>query len=172
MLWRLMAQTRRRTRSIRSTRTAPKGTRSPAQRPRLAEETSGLAPGTQHLTTYLAVANVTASMEFLERVMGFARGVALADEDGQFRYAEMRHGDAVVMLVRRGDQASPSHGAHALYAYVQDVDRALSHARDAGAAVGDVEDKPWGDRVGTVTDPDGYRWLLATFRKLVPFTQG
>jgi len=125
----------------------------------------------QAITTYLAVANVTASVEFLERVMGFERGVALADADGQVRYAEMRYKDNVVMLVRRGDQLSPSHGAHALYAYVADVDRALAHARDAGAAVGDIEDKPWGDRVGTVTDPDGYRWLLATFRKLVPFSQ-
>jgi uncharacterized glyoxalase superfamily protein PhnB len=30
-------------------------------------------------------------------------------------------------------------------------------------------DRPWGDRVATVTDPDGYRWLLATFKKLMPF---
>jgi uncharacterized glyoxalase superfamily protein PhnB len=123
----------------------------------------------QPISTYLAVANVTATMEFLERVMDFARGVALADGDGQVRYAEMRHGDATVMLVRRGDQRSPSGGAHAIYTYVPDVDRAMAHARDAGAAVGDVEDKSWGDRVGAVTDPDGYLWLLATFKKLVPF---
>lgn len=135
-------------------------------------ETSGLAPGAQPISTYLAVANVTAAMEFLEQVLGLARGVALADSDGSLRYAEMRHGDAVVMLVRRGDQLSPSHGAHSLYAYVKDVDSALARARDEGAAVGPVEDKPWGDRVGTVTDPDGYLWLLATFRKLVPFTEG
>jgi len=125
----------------------------------------------QPIASYLAVANVTASVEFLERVMGFARGVALADASGQLRYAEVRHGDAVVMLVRRGDELSPSNGAHALYAYVTDVDRALTHAREAGAAVGDIEDTPWGDRVGAVTDPDGYRWLLATFKKLAPFTE-
>jgi uncharacterized glyoxalase superfamily protein PhnB len=130
---------------------------------------SGLAPGMQPISTYLAVANVTATMEFLETVMGFVRGVALADADGQFRYAEMRHGDACVMLVRRGDELSPSNGAHALYTYVDDVDKATATARDAGAAVTEVEDRPWGDRVATVTDPDGYRWLLATFRKFVPF---
>ena len=33
----------------------------------------------------------------------------------------------------------------------------------------DPEDKPWGDRAAVVTDPDGYRWVLATFKKLVPF---
>ena len=60
-------------------------------------------------------------------------------------------------------------GAAALYTYVEDVDRAVSQARLAGAGVEDPEDKPWGDRVAVVTDPDGYRWMLATFKKLVPF---
>ena len=61
----------------------------------------------QTISAYLAVANVGASMEFLERTLGFARGVTLADNDGQFRYAEMRHGEliAVAPLQRpqRGD---------------------------------------------------------------------
>ena len=52
----------------------------------------------------------------------------------------------------------------------EDVDRAVAHARDAGAGVGDAKDKPWGDRVAVVTDPDGYRWVLATFKKLAPFS--
>lgn len=130
---------------------------------------SGLAPGMQAVNTYLAVANVAASMEFFERAFGFARGVALPDADGQLRYAEMRHGDSVLMLIRKGDQATATHGAAALYTYVPDVDAALAHARDAGAGVTDAEDQPWGDRVATVTDPDGYRWVLATFKKLVPF---
>jgi uncharacterized glyoxalase superfamily protein PhnB len=52
---------------------------------------------------------------------------------------------------------------------VDDVDRSAAQARDAGAGVADAEDKPWGDRVAMVTDPDGYRWMLATFKKLAPF---
>jgi uncharacterized glyoxalase superfamily protein PhnB len=38
---------------------------------------SGLAPEMQAVNTYLAVANVNASMEFLERAFGFTRGVVL-----------------------------------------------------------------------------------------------
>lgn len=131
---------------------------------------SGLAPGMQAVSPYLAVANVAASMEFLERAFGFARGVVLADPDGQLRYAEMRHGDSVVVLVRRGDETTATHGAAALYTYVPDVDGALLQAREAGAGVGEAEDRPWGDRVAVVTDPDGYRWALATFKKLAPFS--
>ena len=130
---------------------------------------SGLAPGMQALNSYLAVANVAATMAFLERAFGFSRGVVLADTDGQPRYAEMRHEASVVMLIRKGDATTPTGGAAALYTYVDDVDRALAQARDAGAGVEEAEDKPWGDRIAVVTDPDGYRWVLATFKKLVPF---
>ena len=119
---------------------------------------------------YLAVANVSATIEFLERAFGFARGVVLPDADGQVRYAEMRHGESVVILVRKGDAATATGGAAALYTYVDDVDRVSARAREAGAGVGQVEDKPWGDRVAVVTDPDGYRWVLATFKKLAPFS--
>ena len=94
----------------------------------------------------------------------------LADVDGQLRYGEMRHGDAVVVLVRKGDMTSATKGTAALYTYVADVDQAASQARQAGAGVDEAEDKPWGDRVVVVTDPDGYRWVLATFKKLAPFS--
>lgn len=124
----------------------------------------------QVINAYLAVANVSASIEFLERAFGFSRGVVLPpDGNGHLRYAEMRHGDSVVILVRKGDTTSPTSGAPALYTYVDDVDTALGQARKAGAGVDDAEDRPWGDRTAVVTDPDGYRWVLATFKKLAPF---
>ena len=123
----------------------------------------------QSINTYLAVENVGASIEFLERAIGFTRGVVLADPDGQPRYAEMRHGTSVVMLIRKGDVTAPSGGAPALYTYVEDVDRLAAQAREAGAGVSDAEEKPWGDRVATFIDPDGYRWMLASFKKLIPF---
>ena len=95
--------------------------------------------------------------------------MVLKGDDGQPRYAEMRHGDSVVMLIRRGDETAATAGAAALYTYVPDVDRAAAQARDAGAGVEDAQDRPWGDRAATVVDPDGYRWVLATFKKVAPF---
>ena len=89
--------------------------------------------------------------------------------DKQLRYAEMRHRDSVVVLVRKADLTTATSGASALYTYVDDVDAVVGQARLAGAAVEDAEDKPWGDRVAAITDPDGYRWVLATFKKLAPF---
>lgn len=151
-------------------RAAPRKRTATAAAARQAPPVSGLAPGMRAVNTYLAVANIGASMTFLEQVLGFTRGVVLPDADGQPRYAEMLHGDSVVMLVRRGDAAAATGGAAALYTYVADVDAAAAEARKAGAGATDAADQPWGDRTAVVTDPDGYRWVLASFRKLAPFT--
>jgi len=177
-----MARKRHAIRARRRTRRPPVRSKrsSPARRARIAAPApaskrtapgdSGLAPGMQAVNSYLAVANVAASIEFLERAFSFTRGVVLADADGQLRYAEMWHRDSVVMLIRKGDATAPTGGAAALYTYVDDVDRALARARQAGAGVEEAEDKAWGDRVAAVTDPDGYKWMLATFKKLAPFS--
>jgi PhnB protein len=124
----------------------------------------------QTVNTYLAVANIAASLDFLEQAFGFTRGVSLPDPDGQLRYAEVRHGQSVIMLIRKGDAATATSGAPALYTYVEDVDGTIGRAREAGARVEAPQDKAWGDRVAEVMDPDGYRWVLATFKKLVPFS--
>ena len=160
-----------RTSTARRRRAAAKvrGRRAAERHAKRRDDSSGLAPGMQAVNPYLAVANVAATMAFMERALGFVRGVVLPDADGQLRYAEMRHGESAVMLVRKGDPTTATAGAAALYAYVQDVDSAIMQAREAGAGVSDAEDRPWGDRAAVVTDPDGYRWVLATFKKLAPF---
>jgi uncharacterized glyoxalase superfamily protein PhnB len=157
---------------LRNKRTVKRtsGKKAPAKITAPARVASGLAPQMQAVNTYLAVANVNATMEFLQNVFGFTRGVVLPGTDGQPRYAEMRHGDSVVMLIPKGDGTTATGGTAALYTYVADVDKALAAARAAGAGAADAEDRPWGDRTAMVTDPDGYRWVLATFKKLVPFS--
>lgn len=127
------------------------------------------APGMQALNAYLAVANIAGTMTFLEHAFGFSRGVVLPGDNTGIRYAEMRLGNSVVMLTPRDPGDVSVVTTAALYAYVDDMDLALARAREAGCHVGSAEDKPWGDKVATVTDHDGHRWLLASFRKLAPF---
>src|SRR5262245_43446619 len=101
----------------RSASPARRRTRRPSRKaadsavvPRATADASGLAPEMQAVNTYLVVANVSASIEFLERAFGFTRGVVLPGADGQPRYAEMRHGDSVVMLIPKGDGTSATGG--------------------------------------------------------------
>src|SRR5438046_4974004 len=104
----------------------PSTRKSVASTAKPARVSSGLAPEMQAVNTYLAVANVNASIEFLERAFGFTRGVVLPGTDGQPRYAEMRHGDSVVMLIPRGEAVSATGGGPARYTYVGDVDQAVA----------------------------------------------
>lgn len=54
------------------------------------------------------------------------------------------------------------------YLYVEDVDTRIRKAVDAGAKlVGPVADMFWGDRIGTVDDPFGYEWTIATHKEEV-----
>ena len=107
--------TRKKTKKAKTTaRRRP--ARRPAPRPQAraataAPASSGIAPGMQPINTFLAVANVRASMTFLERALGFVAGVVLVDPDGQPRYAEMQRDGAVVMLTRKGDITAPGSGA-------------------------------------------------------------
>jgi PhnB protein len=50
-----------------------------------------------------------------------------------------------------------------VFMYVEDVDAVVQQAVDAGATVTmDVEDQFWGDRFGSITDPFGHNWSIAT----------
>ena len=53
--------------------------------------------------------------------------------------------------------------------YVEDVDTAFNKAIDAGAKQErPLEDQFWGDRMGTLSDPFGHQWSLATHVEEVP----
>jgi PhnB protein len=61
---------------------------------------------------------------------------------------------------RRG--GSPVH----LHLYVEDADAVAGRALDAGAKlVRKVEDQFYGDRLGTVQDPYGHVWHIATHKE-------
>ena len=50
-----------------------------------------------------------------------------------------------------------------VFLYVEDVDAVAQRAIDAGATVTmEVADQFWGDRFGSITDPFGHNWSIAT----------
>jgi PhnB protein len=56
--------------------------------------------------------------------------------------------------------------------YVQDADKAFQKALDAGATlVMPVSDMFYGDRVGQVMDPFGYKWMITTHIEDVSFDE-
>jgi hypothetical protein len=52
-----------------------------------------------------------------------------------------------------------------LYLYVENVDKVVEKATKLGATgQGPVMGMFWGDRCGTIVDPDGYTWMIGTHK--------
>ena len=89
--------------------------------------------------------------------------------DGKIGHAEIEIGDSIVMLSDAFPQSTtkpPSElgGTSAgVFLYVEDVDAVVQQAVGAGATITmEVADQFWGDRFGSLTDPFGHSWSVAT----------
>jgi PhnB protein len=125
--------------------------------------------GYSSITPYLTVEDGKEAIEFYKRAFGATERGAMAAPDGRIAHAELQIGDSVVMLSDRFPQSACRTPKElegttvAIFLYVEDVDRVVRTAADAGATVDmEPENQFWGDRLGQVTDPFGHVWQIAT----------
>jgi PhnB protein len=131
--------------------------------------------GYNTVTPYLAVDDAAAAIEYYTKAFGAKERVRMDAPGGKIGHAELEIGDSLVMLSDPFPQASTSPpkelgGTSAsVFMYVEDVDAVVKRAVDEGATVTmEVADQFWGDRFGTVTDPFGHVWSIATHVEDVP----
>jgi PhnB protein len=131
--------------------------------------------GYHTVTPYLAVEDAAKAIEYYKRAFGAKERVKMEAPDGKIGHAELEIGDSLVMLsdpFPQGSTKPPKElgGTSAsVFLYVEDVDSVVQDAVDAGATVAmPVENQFWGDRFGTVTDPFGHLWSIATHVEDVP----
>jgi PhnB protein len=131
--------------------------------------------GFHSVTPYLTVSDAEAAIAFYERAFGAKEVVRMDAPGGKIGHAEVRVGDSLVMVSDAFPQSSvrpPSElgGTSAsVFLYVEDVDAVVAEAVDAGATLtSEVADMFWGDRFGTITDPFGHIWSIATHVEDVP----
>jgi PhnB protein len=124
--------------------------------------------GYHSVTPYLVVDDAKAAIDFYTRAFGAREKFRMPMGD-RIGHAEIIIGDSVVMLAdefpEQGHLGPKSRGGPtaSLMLYVQDVDSAFRQALDAGATEQrPVENQFWGDRMGTLVDPFGHMWSLAT----------
>jgi len=106
-----------------------------------------------------------ASFDWLERALGAERIAVYEDDAGRVVHAEIRIGASTIMGgdEHPGATATPP-GVSVIYVVVDDADAAYERAKAAGAEVTEPVDQDYGSRDVTVTDPDGNRWSLGTYR--------
>jgi PhnB protein len=131
--------------------------------------------GYHTLTPYLAVDDAAEAIDYYKKAFGAKERGRMDTPDGKIGHAELEIGDSIVMLsdpFPHSSTRTPKElgGTSAsVFLYVEDVDAVVKKAVDAGATVTmEVADQFWGDRFGTIADPFGHLWSIATHVEDVP----
>ncbi len=140
----------------------------------MAGKVKSIPAGYHTATPCLTVNGAARAIEFYKRAFGATELMRFAHGD-KIGHAEIQIGDSKIMLSdefpEMGARSPQSIGGSptAVYLYVDNVDAVTDRALTAGAKeVRPVEDKFYGDRSGTLTDPFGHTWHIATHKEDVP----
>ena len=130
---------------------------------------SHVPAGYHTVVPYITVRGAAKAIEFYKTAFGATEIMRFAMPDGTIAHAEIEVGGSRVMLGDEmpafGNRGPESLGGASggLCVYLPDVDAAVAKAVAAGATVfKPLMDQFYGDRSGTVTDPFGHVWTLAT----------
>ena len=135
--------------------------------------TKAIPEGFHSVTPMVMFRDARQAIEFYKQAFGAVERFALPGPDGKgVMHAELLIGDSIIMLGEENPD-EPCKSAETMqgspvsfYLYLEDVDQAFRRALEAGAALRmPVQEMFWGDRVGTLQDPFGYNWSLATHVK-------
>ena len=138
----------------------------------MATTASPVPAGYHAVTPYLSISGAAAAIDFYKRAFGAEEIYRLEMSGGLIGHAELQIGDSRIMLaddmpsmpdaIARSPQVLKG-TTFALCLYLKDVDARFQQAVAAGAVVKrPVADQFYGDRSGTVQDPFGHVWTLAT----------
>jgi PhnB protein len=137
--------------------------------------TKAIPEGYRTATPYLIVKGAADAIEFYKRAFGATEMLRMADPQGRVGHAEIRIGDSVIMLADEhpamGYRSPRALGGSSvsILLYLENVDAVFDRAVSAGGkALRPVTNQFYGDRSGTLEDPFGHVWTIATHVEDVP----
>lgn len=121
-----------------------------------------IVPRVRHtITPHFRVRGVADFIAFLEEAFGGKEEFRAPRPDGLIAHAEVRIGSSKVEMGDAAEQAPPI--AFGVHMYVENVDEVYQRALAAGAtSLHPLVDQFYGDREGSVKDPFGNHWYIAT----------
>ena len=137
--------------------------------------TKTIPDGYHTLTPYLVMKRASEALDFYQKAFGAKELFRMAMPGGGIGHAEIQVGDSRFMLSdenpKMGFVGPETLGGSpmSLMLYVTDADRVFNQAVAAGATVmRPLQNQFYGDRSGTVKDPFGHVWTVATHLEDVP----
>lgn len=125
--------------------------------------------GYHSVTPYLCISGAGEAVEFYKKAFGATEVLRMDAPGGKVGHAELQIGDSRIMLA----DEYPEHGFKGprtwggspvmIHLYVEDADAVFDRAVAEGATVlKPVIDQFYGDRSGSIEDPFGHTWHIAT----------
>jgi PhnB protein len=131
--------------------------------------TKSVPDGYHSVIPYLIVKGAAEAINFYKKVFGAVEEMRVPGPNGRIAHAEIRLGDSVVMLAdehpEMGHRSPQSLGGTgvSLMVYLDAVDDVFKRAIANGAKqLQPLKDQFYGDRSGTLEDPFGHQWTVAT----------
>ena len=133
----------------------------------MAKAANPVPAGYQTITPQISLDNAAQTMEWYVKALGAKEVSRFAGPDGNIMHAELTIGNSryIVNDVMQGQKGPKAYGGSpvSFWLYVNDCDTLFNRAVSAGAKVQmKMEDQFWGDRAGSLADPNGYTWWIAT----------
>ncbi|HET6243738.1 MAG: VOC family protein [Bacteroidetes bacterium] len=146
----------------------------------MTKNTNPIPEGYHSVTPYLNIKGAEQAIEFYKKAFGAKEIGRISMGDGKIGHAEIEIGNSRIMLAEEfpdwGNKGPETLGGSpvALCIYVEDVDKVFKQAIEAGAKIDnnmDVKDQFYGDRSGSLIDPFGHKWTIATHIEDVSFEE-
>jgi PhnB protein len=138
----------------------------------MANKVKPIPDGYQGVTPYLVIKGAAAAIDYYKKALGAVEMMRMPQADGRVGHAEIKLGEAVVMLADEFPEmniVSPTTLGNTpvgLLLYVEDADATFNKAVALGAKVEKpMADQFYGDRTGTIKDPFGHKWTIATHKE-------
>jgi PhnB protein len=128
--------------------------------------------GYHSVTPYLILSSASDAIAFYKKALGADEVMRMDDPAGKIHHAEISIGGSRIMLadehpeIQALSPQTTGGSPVSMHVYVEDVDAMVQRAVAAGAKlIRPVADQFYGDRVGGIEDPFGYRWFIATHKE-------